>query len=733
MRGGVGVSGADGIELTVATGADREGGRPVARLPEGARRALGALSGDEVVVEGALAVVATVWPADHDVPEASVALGRTVQARLGVRSGEAVQVRRARVEPAVAVTVDVVDGERIDRGAVRSALRDRPVWTGDRYAVEDGAVAVAETRPTGPVRVTDDTVVRLVGVDEAPGVEPAAAATTDEQGEPAATRPTVDRGPTAVDRGTVRASWEGVGGLDEEVALVREMVELPLAEPELFERLGIDPPTGVLLYGPPGTGKTLIVEALAGSLDATVYHVSGPELTSKFKGESEARLREVFARARRTAPSVVFFDEIDAIAARREGGGSMESRVVGQLLTLLDGLDPRGDVVVIGATNRVDVLDPALRRPGRFDREIQLGVPDEAGRRAILAIHAADVPLADDVDLDRLAARTHGFVGADLKALVTESAMAALRRARTGDEDPHAVVVTRADVEASLASVDPSAMREVVAEVPRTSFDDVGDLEAAKATLREAVQWPLDYPELFEAAGTEPPAGILLFGPPGTGKTLLARALAHESGVNVIHVRGPELLDKYVGESERAVREVFARARQVAPALVFFDEIDAIAGRRDGEHDVTDRVVSQLLTELDGLTESPNLVVLAATNRRDAIDPALLRPGRFDTLVEVPAPDEAGRRAILDVHTRDVPLANDVDLDGVAAALAGGTGADVAAVVRDASMRAIREAVAAGDDEAVAEAARTLTVRREDFDAALAAWESSRRRSERDA
>ncbi len=702
----------DGVELTVADAADRGDARPVARLPEAARRALGVLSGDQVVVEGAGAAVATAWPADRGTAADEVGLGDALQRLTDARPGDVVRVRAAPVEDAVSVTVDEdAPLEAGDDGAIRGALRHRPVWTGDRYPVDGGAVEVVDTRPTGPVRVTDASAVRVRG-----GADEGADGPTPDAGGAATDEPTP--APRALDRAAAGATYEDVGGLDEELALVREMVELPLAEPELFERLGIEPPTGVLLYGPPGTGKTLIVEALAGAIDATVYHVSGPELTSKYKGESEARLREVFERARGTAPSVVFFDEIDAIAGRREEGGDMEGRVVAQLLTLLDGLDPRGEVVVIGATNRVDALDPALRRPGRFDREIQIGVPDEAGRRAILEVHAAGVPLADDVDLDRLAARTHGFVGADLKALVTESAMAALRRARAGDGDPRTVAVTRGDVEAAMASVDPSAMREVVAEVPATGFDDVGGLEDAKATLREAVQWPLEHPRLFEATGTEPPAGVLLYGPPGTGKTLLARALAHESGVNVIHVRGPELLDKYVGESERGVREVFERARQVAPAIVFFDEVDAIAGRRLGEGDVTERVVSQLLTELDGLADSPNLVVVAATNRKDVIDPALLRPGRLDAHVEVPPPDEAARRAILDVHTRETPLADDVDLDALAARLDGATGADLAAAVREATLAAIREFVDDVGLQAADDRADEVVVRPRHLDAA---------------
>ncbi|MDZ7702677.1 MAG: AAA family ATPase [Halobacteriales archaeon] len=712
------MSGADELELTVVDGGEQGTERPVARLAEPARRALGVLSGDQVVVEGAGAVIAAAWPAEAAIDGEAVGLDRTTQRLVGVEPGETVRVRSSSVADAIAVTVEAADGAATaDTHAVREALRHRPVWAGDRFEAAGGELEVVDTRPTGPVRITGGTGIHVHGPAGSEGANGPSTATEgaddNADGSPSATAP--ERPARPVGRSPARATYDDIGGLDEELALVREMVELPLAEPELFDRLGIDPPTGVLLYGPPGTGKTLIVEALAGAIDATVYHVSGPELTSKYKGESEKRLREVFARARETAPAVVFFDEIDAIAAKREDGADMENRVVGQLLSVLDGLDPRGDVVVIGATNRIDTLDPALRRPGRFDREIQVGVPDEAGRREILAVHAEGVPLTEDVDLDRLAARTHGFVGADLKALITEAAMAALRRARAGDGDPRTVEVTPEDVETAMAGVEPSAMREVVAEVPVTGFDDVGGLDDVKATLTEAVQWPLEHPELFEAAGTEPPSGILLYGPPGTGKTLLARALAHESGVNVIHVRGPELLDKYVGESERAVREVFERARQVAPALVFFDEIDALAGRRAGEGDVTERVVSQLLTELDGLADSASLVVLAATNRKDALDPALLRPGRFDTQIAVPEPDEAARRAILAVHTRDAPLADDVDLDRLAARLEGATGADIAAMVRDASLRAIRELLEAGPADRA-----DLVIRGRHLDAAIA-------------
>ncbi|HKJ57990.1 MAG TPA: AAA family ATPase [Halobacteriales archaeon] len=649
---------------------DRDPGRRVAHLPAPVRRELGVLSGDRVVVAGESTVLATVWPSSGGGPDEGVALDRTTMAKAGVEAGDQVSVRPAAVQDADALVLVHPSPADVSDDDARRALADRPVAAGDRVAVADATATVESVRPGGSVRVTRRTTI---------SVRPAESPEPTSGGRPAARSGAI--------------TYDDVGGLDEQLEQVREVLELPLVEPERFQALGIEPPTGVLLYGPPGTGKTLVVEAVAGSVDATVYHVSGPEIVSKYKGESEERLRETFEAARENAPAIVFFDELDAIAGKRDEGGDMERRVVAQLLSLLDGLAPRGNVVVVGATNRIDDVDPALRRPGRFDREIEIGVPDEAGRREILGIHADGVPIADDVDLDRLAARTHGFVGADLRALVTEAAMTALRRSRADGSEAagERIEVTRADFEAAMASVDPSAMREFVAEIPATSFDDVGGLEEAKRRLREAVQWPLEYPRLFEATGTDPPAGILLYGPPGTGKTLLARALAHESGVNVIHVAGPELLDKYVGESEKAVREVFERARQTAPTIVFFDEIDAIAARRGRDDDVTERVVSQLLAELDGLSENPNLVVLAATNRREALDPALLRPGRLEVHVEVPKPDEAARRAILDVHARGKPLGDDVDLDRLAEKLSGATGATIEALLREATMLAIRE------------------------------------------
>ena len=696
------------LELVVRPAEARSGDKQVVRLAEATRRRLGVLSGDTVVVEGERPVALPVWPADSGLDGDSIGLDPTSRRRAGLAVGETVTVRSWRLPEADSVTLRIVDPDGTEGAAVAvdPALLDRPVETGDRLRLDGATVRVLETVPEGPVRVVEATRISVIGERSGAGADPAPPAGSDA-------------GPST------GVTYADIGGLDDELELVREAVELPLGEPEVFARLGIEPPNGVLLHGPPGTGKTLIVEAIATEVDAAVYHVSGPEITSKYKGESEERLRAIFERARETAPSIVFFDEIDAIAGKRDDQSDMENRVVAQLLSLMDGLEARGNVVVIGATNRLDTLDPALRRPGRFDREIEIGVPDESGRRRVLDIHTSGVPVAAGVDLDRLAARTYGFVGADLRALVTEAALHALRRARASSTAA-AVEVGPDDFEAALAAIDPSAMREYVVETPATTYEDVGGLEAAKRALEEAVEWPLLHPGLFEATGAEPPSGVLLYGPPGTGKTLLARALAGESGVNFVHVAGPELIDKYVGESERAVREVFERARQAAPTIVFFDEIDAIASRRRGEAGVGERVVSQLLTELDGLTDNPNRVVLAATNRKDALDPALLRPGRLEVHVEVPEPDREERLAVLGVHARDVPLGDGVDLASIADRTAGLTGADLAALVREATMRAIREAVA---DRGLADAethAGDIVVGRSHLEAALAASPAGR-------
>ena len=685
----------DGVSVTVKGAKKRDAGRGIARLPESVRNRLGVLSGDPVRIEGDRETVAKVWPEDGT--GEYVRIDADTRSNADVTVGSDVTLRRVSLRDAEGVALRPIDGTI--QGGVDSRVEDRlgntPVGPGDRVTVpEVGTFHVEDTDPGGTVRIVDGTTISI----GQPVVDPDAdEESTEETGDP--------NEPASV-------TYEDIGGLDDELDRVREMIELPLSDPDVFDRLGIDPPKGVLLYGPPGTGKTLIARAVANEVDAYFEAISGPEIVSKYKGESEQQLREAFERAETNAPSILFVDEIDSIAGARDEDSDMENRVVAQLLTLLDGLESRGQVVVIGATNRVDAVDPALRRGGRFDREIEVGVPGREGREEILEVHTRGVPLADDVDLDRLAGRMHGFVGADVASVVTEAAMAALQRER---DEP---VVSRGDFEAALAGVEPSAMRAYVAESPAVDFGDVGGLEDVKDTLREAVEWPLEYGPLFEATDTEPPTGVLLYGPPGTGKTLLARALAGETDVNFIRVAGPELLDRYVGESEKAVRELFERARQTAPSIVFLDEIDAIAARRGESHEVTERVVSQLLTELDAAGDDPNLVVLAATNRRDTLDDALLRPGRLETHVEVPAPEEGARQAILDVHTATKPLGPDVDLESLAAETEGFSGADLDAVVRAASMRAIRR-VAANRDPAVAnERTDEVTIQREDFGAA---------------
>jgi transitional endoplasmic reticulum ATPase len=510
------------------------------------------------------------------------------------------------------------------------------------------------------------------------------------------------------------------------------MIELPMRHPELFQQLGIEPPKGVLLHGPPGTGKTLMAKAVANEIDAYFTNISGPEIMSKYYGESEEQLREVFEEAEENEPAIVFIDEIDSIAPKRgETSGDVERRVVAQLLSLMDGLESRGQVVVIGATNRLDALDPALRRGGRFDREIEIGVPDKDGRKEILQVHTRGMPLNEDIDLDEYAESTHGFVGADLESLAKESAMNALRRIRPeldleSDEIDAEVLerleVTETDFKDAMKGIEPSALREVFVEVPDVTWNDVGGLEDTKKRLRETIQWPLEYPEVFETMDMESPKGVLMYGPPGTGKTLLAKAVANEAQSNFISVKGPELLNKYVGESEKGVREVFSKARENAPTVIFFDEIDSIAGERGqnmGDSGVGERVVSQLLTELDGIEDLEDVVVIATSNRPDLIDSALLRPGRLDRHVHVPVPDEEARRAILEVHTRDKPLADDVDLDKLARKTEGYVGADIEALAREASMAASREFINSVSPEEMAESLGNVRVAMDHFEHAL--------------
>ena len=683
----------------------RDAGRGIARLGRAVQSRLGVLSGDPVVIDGDRLTVAKVWPGDDggDV----IRIDGDTRASIGANIGEYVTVRNASVEEAVGVTLQPAS-ENTSRApseqAVQRKLQDRLVRTGKQLRVDGyGPYVVTETVPGGSVRITDGTDV---GVDPELATPPKERTEdTEEESEPA-----------------TETTYEDIGGLDEELELVREIIELPLSNPELFTRLGIDPPKGVLLYGPPGTGKTLIARAVANEVDAHFDTIHGPEIVSKYKGESEERLREAFETAAENAPAVIFLDELDSIAGTRDDSADMENRVVAQLLTLLDGLDSDEEVVVIGATNRVDDIDPAIRRGGRFDREIEIGVPDQAARREILDVHTRDMPLDEGVDREALAGRLHGFVGADIASLAREAGMAALRRREHTDDqgrpDPDEVLVERSDFETALTGIEPSGMREYVAESPGTSFEDVGGLEATKRRLTEAIEWPLSYGPLFEAAATDPPTGVLLHGPPGTGKTLLAEAIAGESGVNFVRVAGPEVLDRYVGESEQAIRDLFERARQTAPAIVFLDEIDAIASQRGDGNEVTERVVSQLLTELDRAADHPKLVVLAATNRKEEIDPALLRPGRLEQHIEVPNPDESARREILDVHTRGSPLGEAFDIDRLAAETTGYSGAQLEALVREASMRAIRELATDIDPDAVEEHTDDVIVEASHFEAA---------------
>ncbi len=728
-----------GIVLKVAEAFRSDAGRGIVRLDTQSRRALGVMSGDIVKIIGKRETAAIVWQSHpQDEGLGIIRMDGILRQNADVSIGDRVRVEKFEPKPASRVVLAPFQPIAFNPGFeeyVKNRILGRPVVKGDRVMVGVFGQAlmlfVVNTKPKGIVQITEDTVLEL------------------------------KREPIKELEGVPQVTYEDIGGLKDAIQKIREMVEIPMKHPELFERLGIEPPKGVLLYGPPGTGKTLLAKAVANETDAHFIAINGPEIMSKFVGEAEERLRQIFKEAQDHAPSIIFIDEIDAIAPKREETvGEVERRVVAQLLALMDGLQSRGQVVVIAATNRPNAIDPALRRPGRFDREIEIGVPDRNGRKEILQIHTRNMPIEPDysrgvvveelkrmrmneklrnkileklkgirkpseirsileselpgdvkdeldrrlVDrlLDYLADRTYGFVGADLAALCKEAAMKALRRILPKidlekEEIPREILeslkVTKEDFLNALREIQPSAMREVLVEVPKVKWSDIGDLEEAKQELREAVEWPLKYPDMFERMGIRPPKGILLYGPPGTGKTLLAKAVANESGANFIAVKGPELLSKWVGESEKGIREVFRKARQVAPCVIFFDEIDALAPRRglyEGSH-VTESVVNQLLTELDGIEELRGVVVIGATNRPDLVDPGLLRPGRFDRLILVPAPDKKARLEILKVHTRRVPLAKDVNLEKLAEITEGFSGADIEGLVREAVMTALRE------------------------------------------
>ncbi|AMM53891.1 CDC48 family AAA ATPase [Pyrococcus kukulkanii] len=787
------------IKLRVAEALKWDVGRGIVRFDRKYQRMLGVQAGDIVEIEGervTAAIVANAHPDDRGLD--IIRMDGYIRRNAGVSIGDFVTVRRAQVREAKKVVLAPAQRGviiQIPGDIIKNNLLGRPVVKGDiivasgrgefysgtpfdelfRGFFEAMSVGFGElkfvvvnTIPKGIVQITYNTEVEVL---------PQAVEVREEK--------------------VPEVTYEDIGGLKDAIEKIREMVELPLKHPELFERLGIEPPKGVLLYGPPGTGKTLLAKAVANEANAYFIAINGPEIMSKYYGESEERLREIFKEAEENAPAIIFIDEIDAIAPKREEVvGEVEKRVVSQLLTLMDGLKSRGKVIVIAATNRPDAIDPALRRPGRFDREIEVGVPDKQGRKEILQIHTRGMPIEPDFEkdavlkvlkelereerfdktviselmekvkeasseeeiketlkkdgkvyvevkarlidklLDELAEITHGFVGADLAALAREAAMVVLRRLiKEGKINPEAetiprevleeLKVTKRDFLEALKMVEPSALREVLIEVPNVHWDDIGGLEEVKQQLREAVEWPLKYPKAFKKLGITPPKGILLYGPPGTGKTLLAKAIATESQANFIAIRGPEVLSKWVGESEKRIREIFRKARQAAPSIIFIDEIDAIAparGTSEGEK-VTDRLINQLLTEMDGIQENSGVVVIAATNRPDILDPALLRPGRFDRLILVPAPDEKARLEIFKVHTRNMPLAKDVDLRELARRTEGYTGADIAALVREAALNALKRAVSSLPREIVEEESEeflnNLVVTRRDFEEAF--------------
>ncbi len=677
------------VVLKVAEAEHRDIGRFIVRIDAVSMEKLGVRTGDIIQIKGKRVTAAIAWPAyQGDKGREIIRMDGRIRRNAGISLSEKVTVSKANEEPARNVTlaptsVPIRPEPRFEE-FVKRKLLNCPVTLQDTVFIPILGRAipfkVTSVKPAGTVVVQHSTIL------------------------------TIAEKPTGETAGTSQVTYEEIGGLSEPIQRIREMVELPMRHPEIFKRLGIDPPRGLILHGPPGTGKTLLAKAVATESEANFIHINGPEIMSKFYGESEQKLRKIFEDAEENAPSIIFIDELDAIAPKREDvQGEVERRVVAQLLATMDGLKARGQVIVIGATNRINALDPALRRPGRFDRELEIGVPDEIGRLEILHIHSRGMPLTTEgknvVSLENIAKITHGFVGADLQALCREAAMKALRRylphINLEDEEiPQDVLdeleVNFEDFHGAMREIQPSAVREVFVEIPDVKWSDIGGLEAEKEELIEVVEWPLQRPHSFSRIGISPPKGVLIFGPPGCGKTLLARAVATESDANFISVKGPELLSKWVGESEKAIREVFRKARTAAPAIIFFDEIDALAptrGRSAGDSHVTERVISQLLTEMDGLESMKDIIVVAATNRPELIDPALKRTGRFDRFVYVGAPNKDSRRKIFAIYVKDMPLDDDVDLDRLVEETENFTGGDIEALCREAGMRALREDV----------------------------------------
>ena len=697
------------LKVSEALRADVGFGR--ARLNETTRRKLGIHLGDIVEIKGKKITGAIVWRArSEDNDREIIRVDSLIRNNTGTSLGERVIVSKCEVREALKIILAPIT-EQEDKiqfspgvGAIiRRAIMDRPVHKADTIIIQGIALTMGNTLPFGVVKTEPGGIVKV-------------SEKTDIQLKETTIKQT--------DLKMTKISYEDIGGLNEEVKRVREMIELPLKHPEIFDRLGITPPNGVLLYGPPGTGKTLIAKAVANESGARFYSIQGPEIMSKYYGESEKQIRKKFEDAEAHAPSIVFIDELDSIAPKREDVyGEVERRVVAQLLTLMDGLDNREKVIVIAATNRIDAIDPALRRHGRFDREIEIGVPTREGRREILDVHTRSMPLADDIDLDYISEKTHGFVGADLAALCREAAMKAITQYIPDLELEHTIpisVLEKMEVAANdfmvaMKEIEPSTMREVLVEIPKVNWSDVGGLEYIKRELREAVEWPLKHEKAFKTVGIKPSRGILLFGPPGTGKTLLAKAVANESEVNFISIKGPEVLSKWVGESEKAVRNIFKKAKQVAPCIVFFDEIDAIAAARGSDEgtNVSDRIVNQMLTSIDDLENIDNILIIAATNRPDMIDRGLIRAGRFDKILHVPVPDKEARKKIFKIYTKDMPLAKDVDIEKMVKRTEGYVGADIEGICRQAGLNALRKNI------------KSKIVKQKDFDKALETVRSS--------
>jgi transitional endoplasmic reticulum ATPase len=672
------------ITLKVAEARQRDIGRQKVRIDGLSMRQISVTTGDVVELKGKKTTSAIAWPAyPEDQNAGLIRMDKLLRNNADVGLSEKVTVSKANAKNAKTVTLAPFQTPvAIDysfENFVKRKLLGYPLTEDDTVLIpilgKSLPFTVTSTNPKGIIRITEDTELKVI-----------------------------DKPVQISEEALPRTSYEDIGGLGDQIRRIREMVELPMRHPELFKKLGIDPPKGVLLHGPPGCGKTLIAKAVANESASNFVTINGPEIMSKFYGESEQRLRQIFKDAAVKAPTIVFIDELDAIASKRaEVTGEVERRVVAQLLALMDGMVSRGEVIVVGATNRPDSIDPALRRPGRFDREIEIGVPDRDGRREILLIHSRGMPLAEDVNLDLMAEKTHGYVGADLQALCRESAMKALRRFLPDIEEADKIitpelleilVVTHDDFQSAMKEIQPSAIREVFTEIPNIRWTDVGGLDNQVRELKEAIEWPLKFKESFSRLGISPPRGILLFGPPGCGKTLLAKAVATESEVNFISIKGPEVMSKWVGESEKAVREIFRKAKMAAPTIVFFDEIDALAPRRGsgfGDSGTTERVISQLLTEIDGLEMIKQVVIIAATNRPDIIDSALLRPGRFDRFVLIPPPDQKARLKILQIFTKEMPVAEDIDLSALAKNIEGFSGADIESLCREAAMLSLRE------------------------------------------